>query len=111
MFNPCSIRGSFFLCRGTLGRGVAVVLPQDLDQAVELRPEGRLCNPDQALQQRFEHVFPLGERDGDSGTRTLDIVSAADNLIKGGAGQAIQNMNLMLGLSETASLEDPGPWP
>jgi LysW-gamma-L-alpha-aminoadipyl-6-phosphate/LysW-L-glutamyl-5-phosphate reductase len=44
-------------------------------------------------------------------TRTLTIVSAADNLIKGGAGQAIQNMNLMLGLPETASLEDPGPWP
>ena len=55
--------------------------------------------------------FTLGERDGDSGTRTLAIVSAADNLIKGGAGQAIQNMNLMLGVAETASLEDPGPWP
>jgi len=45
------------------------------------------------------------------GTRTAAIVSATDNLIKGGAGQAIQNMNLMLGLPETASLEDPGPWP
>ncbi len=44
-------------------------------------------------------------------SRTLAIVSATDNLIKGGAGQAIQNMNLMLGLPETASLEDPGPWP
>jgi N-acetyl-gamma-glutamyl-phosphate reductase len=44
-------------------------------------------------------------------TRTLAVVSATDNLIKGGAGQAIQNMNLMLGLPETASLEDPGPWP
>ena len=43
--------------------------------------------------------------------RTLAIVSATDNLIKGGAGQAIQNMNLMLGVAETASLEDPGPWP
>ena len=48
---------------------------------------------------------------GGSATRTLAIVSAADNLIKGGAGQAIQNMNLMLGLPETMSLEDPGPWP
>ena len=37
--------------------------------------------------------------------------AATDNLIKGGAGQAIQNMNLMLGLPETLSLEDPGPWP
>jgi N-acetyl-gamma-glutamyl-phosphate/LysW-gamma-L-alpha-aminoadipyl-6-phosphate reductase len=53
--------------------------------------------------------FTLGAPAG--GTRTLTVVSAADNLIKGGAGQAIQNMNLMLGLPETASLEDPGPWP
>ena len=36
---------------------------------------------------------------------------ATDNLVKGGAGQAIQNMNLMLGLDEKASLADPGPWP
>jgi len=53
--------------------------------------------------------FTLGAPVG--ATRTLAIVSATDNLIKGGAGQAIQNMNLMLGLPETASLEDPGPWP
>lgn len=45
------------------------------------------------------------------GPRTLAALSATDNLIKGGAGQAIQNMNLMLGLPETMSLEDPGPWP
>ncbi len=36
---------------------------------------------------------------------------ALDNLVKGGAGQAIENMNLMLGLDEKASLADPGPWP
>jgi N-acetyl-gamma-glutamyl-phosphate/LysW-gamma-L-alpha-aminoadipyl-6-phosphate reductase len=53
--------------------------------------------------------FTLGEAHG--GSRTLAVVSAADNLIKGGDGQAIQNMNLMLGLPETASLEDSGPWP
>jgi N-acetyl-gamma-glutamyl-phosphate/LysW-gamma-L-alpha-aminoadipyl-6-phosphate reductase len=53
--------------------------------------------------------FTLGEARG--GTRTLAVQSATDNLIKGGAGQAIQNMNLMLGLPETLSLEDPGPWP
>ncbi len=53
--------------------------------------------------------FTLGVAAG--GSRTLAIVSATDNLIKGGAGQAIQNMNLMLGVPETASLEDPGPWP
>lgn len=45
------------------------------------------------------------------GRRTVTAVSALDNLVKGGAGQAIQDMNLMLGLPETASLEDTGPWP
>jgi N-acetyl-gamma-glutamyl-phosphate/LysW-gamma-L-alpha-aminoadipyl-6-phosphate reductase len=45
------------------------------------------------------------------GTRTVTLFGATDNLVKGGAGQAIQNMNLMLGLDEKASLADPGPWP
>jgi N-acetyl-gamma-glutamyl-phosphate reductase len=39
-------------------------------------------------------------------TRTpmLQLFSAIDNLVKGAAGQAIQNANLMLGLDETAGL-------
>lgn len=45
------------------------------------------------------------------GRRTVTIFSAIDNLVKGGAGQAIQNMNLVLGLDERLSLADPGPWP
>jgi N-acetyl-gamma-glutamyl-phosphate reductase len=32
------------------------------------------------------------------------IVSVIDNLVKGAAGQAVQNMNVMLGLDETAGL-------
>jgi len=53
--------------------------------------------------------FALGEEMG--GTKTVMAVAALDNLIKGGAGQAIQNMNLVLGLDERLSLEDPGSWP
>ncbi|MCF8382430.1 MAG: N-acetyl-gamma-glutamyl-phosphate reductase [Chlorobium sp.] len=34
----------------------------------------------------------------------LVIVSAIDNLLKGAAGQAVQNMNIMLGLEETLGL-------
>ena len=45
------------------------------------------------------------------GKRVVACFSATDNLIKGGAGQAIQSMNLMLGLDERATLEDPGGWP
>jgi N-acetyl-gamma-glutamyl-phosphate reductase len=43
--------------------------------------------------------------------RTVTLFAATDNLIKGGAGQAIQNMNLVLGVDEKASLADVGPWP
>ena len=32
------------------------------------------------------------------------VVSAIDNLVKGAAGQAIQNLNLALGIEETAGL-------
>ena len=46
-----------------------------------------------------------------AGKRTITCFAAIDNLIKGGAGQAIQNMNLVLGCDERASLEDVGNWP
>ena len=48
------------------------------------------------------------ERDG---KRLVTAYAALDNLVKGGAGQAIQNMNLMLGLKETETLEDIGGYP
>lgn len=37
-------------------------------------------------------------------TGRLILVSAIDNLIKGAAGQAVQNMNIMMGLDETSGL-------
>ncbi|HUJ26266.1 MAG TPA: N-acetyl-gamma-glutamyl-phosphate reductase [Myxococcales bacterium] len=36
---------------------------------------------------------------------TVIAVSAIDNLVKGAAGQAVQNLNLMMGWDETAGLE------
>jgi N-acetyl-gamma-glutamyl-phosphate reductase len=40
----------------------------------------------------------------DAPTKRAVVVSAIDNLVKGAAGQAIQNMNLMLGYAETEGL-------
>ena len=40
----------------------------------------------------------------DERAKTLVIVSVIDNLVKGASGQAVQNMNLMFGLPETAGL-------
>jgi N-acetyl-gamma-glutamyl-phosphate reductase len=34
----------------------------------------------------------------------LLVTSAIDNLLKGAVGQAVQNMNLMFGINETAGL-------
>jgi N-acetyl-gamma-glutamyl-phosphate reductase len=41
----------------------------------------------------------------------LIIVSASDNLVKGAAGQAVQNMNLMMGFEEISGLETLGLHP
>jgi N-acetyl-gamma-glutamyl-phosphate reductase len=40
----------------------------------------------------------------DPATQRCVVVSAIDNLVKGAAGQAVQNLNLTLGLPETAGL-------
>lgn len=48
---------------------------------------------------RLGAVLPTGMR-----RPTLLVFSAIDNLVKGAAGQAVQNANLMLGLDETAGL-------
>ncbi len=74
----------------------------------------------------FVRVMPLGEEctlKGIQGSNFLDIsihvdsrnnrlivTSVEDNLLKGAAGQAVQNMNLMLGFEETAGLMQPGIW-
>jgi N-acetyl-gamma-glutamyl-phosphate reductase len=46
----------------------------------------------------------------DSG-KQLVVLSVIDNLVKGAAGQAVQNMNLMLGLDERLALSQPALLP
>ncbi len=43
--------------------------------------------------------------------RTAILISAIDNLVKGASGQAIQNMNIMMGWEETTGLTAPGFFP
>ena len=50
--------------------------------------------------------FKVDERTG-----RVIIVSALDNMIKGAAGQAVQNMNLMMGWQEDLGLEDAPIFP
>lgn len=72
------------------------------------------------LEQPFVIVRPLGEfpatrevygsnrcdigLEVDLRTQSVIVISAIDNLVKGAAGQAIQNMNLLLGLHPISGL-------
>jgi N-acetyl-gamma-glutamyl-phosphate reductase len=47
----------------------------------------------------------------DERTGMLIIVSLIDNLVKGQAGSAVQNMNIMFGIQETVGLGHPGIFP
>lgn len=46
----------------------------------------------------------------DISNNRLILISAIDNLVKGAAGQAVQNMNIMMGMDETQGL-DTVPYP
>jgi N-acetyl-gamma-glutamyl-phosphate reductase len=113
-----------------LSRGILAVSQLDL-------PEGATRESVHALYtKRFEgerlvRVLPLGavpevvsvagtarvelgletRIDEATGKRTLCVLSAIDNLIKGGAGQAVQSFNLMTGGDEYRGLDLPGLWP
>ena len=74
---------------------------------VRVLPEGTL--PDSKRVQG-SNVCELGVAvDGRTGTAV--VIGAVDNLVKGAAGQAIQNLNLMLGLPETTGLEAQAVYP
>jgi N-acetyl-gamma-glutamyl-phosphate reductase len=47
----------------------------------------------------------------DRRTNRMVVVSAIDNLVKGASGQAIQNMNIMLGFDETTGLKSAALFP
>lgn len=60
-------------------------------------------NPEEIELQKVQHTNFVDFSVRSEGRCTV-MVSAIDNLVKGAAGQAIQNLNLMLGLPETAGL-------
>ncbi len=79
------------------------------------------------LKEPFVHVLPFGETPQTRHVRGSNmtfigvandriegraiIISALDNLVKGASGQAVQNMNLVLGYPETMGLEQVALFP
>lgn len=74
---------------------------------IRILPEGTMPHSKWVYGSNF---LDLGiYADPDSGR--VILVSALDNLTKGASGQAVQNMNLMLGLDETQALRFAGVHP
>jgi N-acetyl-gamma-glutamyl-phosphate reductase len=74
---------------------------------VKVHPDGRLPS---VREVAGTNLCRIGVTDDPGGGRVV-LVSVIDNLVKGASGQALQNMNLMLGLPETAGLDAPGLFP
>lgn len=68
---------------------------------VRICPQGKLPN---TKDVRGSNYCDIGVKVNESDNRAV-IVTASDNLVKGASGQAVQNMNIMLGFSETMGLE------
>ena len=68
---------------------------------VRIYPKGKLPN---TKDVRGSNYCDIGLNVGGPGDR-LVVVTAIDNLVKGASGQAVQNMNIMLGYPETLGLE------
>ena len=97
-------------------RGIHVTLYGRLTKEIDLQAlfEKRYAN------EAFVDVLPIGSQPDTRSVRasnlcriavhrpqggdTVVVLSVIDNLVKGAAGQAVQNMNLMFGLPETMGL-------
>ena len=60
-----------------------------------------LLDPEELNDTNHLRLFVFGNED----TQQVVLAAQLDNLGKGAAGQTVQNLNLMLGLAETAGLE------
>ena len=77
------------------------------EQFVRVLPIGQLPNVRNVRGSNFCDISVYV----DPRTNRVIVVSAIDNLVKGASGQAIQNMNLMMGFNETDGLKIAGLFP
>jgi len=98
-------------------RGIHATLYAKLTKAVDLQKLFEDCYENEP----FVDVLPTGSHPETRSVRgsnhcriavhqpqngdTVIVLSVIDNLVKGAAGQAVQNMNIMFGFAETAGLE------
>lgn len=77
------------------------------DPCVDVLPPGRYPETRSVRGSNLCRIAVVPAPDSDR----VVVLSVIDNLVKGAAGQAVQNFNLMFGLAETAGLELMGMTP
>ena len=105
-------RGILSSCYASLVEGKIAVSPQGVAELRQVYRDfykgetfAKVVDAPPQTKQAWGSNLCLIHPTIDMRTGRLVVVSCIDNLVKGGAGQAIQNMNLMLGFSETTGLE------
>lgn len=109
-----------------MSRGILATISAPLRPGVGQREIDQALH-DAYASETFVHVLPAGEFPRtksvhganscqlsavvDPRTGRVLLTSVIDNLVKGAAGQALQNANLMLGLDETLGLDVIGVYP
>lgn len=102
-----------------VNRGIVSTIYVNLKNASDAKSIHKLYS-DFYKSEKFVRVLPLGSISTlknvkfsnycdisvhyDERTNRLIVVSSIDNMVKGAAGQAIQNMNIVCGFEETAGL-------
>jgi len=108
-------------------RGIHATLYSDLKSADQPIEEIQAIFEQAYQQEPFVDVMPLGSHPDTrsvkasnmcrialhkaGGSGKLVVLSVIDNLTKGAAGQAVQNMNIMFGFDETVGLFSPAVLP
>jgi N-acetyl-gamma-glutamylphosphate reductase len=108
-------RGILSTCYAPLGAGLpadrSAFVRQMYQSFYEAEPFVRVVDSPPATKHTRGNNMCLVYPTVDLRTERLVVVSVLDNLVKGAAGQAIQNMNAMLGLPETMGLDAPAVYP
>ena len=108
------------LCRGIMSSLYATLDGQTADEVLEIYREFNKNNPFVRVQDAKTPASIADVRgtnycnltvDVDARNNRLRVISHIDNLMKGQAGNALQNMNLMFGLDSGTGLAFPGQYP
>ena len=99
-------RGILETIYGTLRRGTSEAeVTAAMHRAYEAAPFVRLTGATlpEIKQVAYTNFCDIGWK-VDEATGRVVLVSVLDNLLKGAAGQSVQNLNIVLGLDERAGL-------